>query len=201
MEGDQASSAFHDRKAPWLTENSPEEEDAASMVKIEVSQKLSDRGSLVRSLLGQCMYGADHTKRTEFRGSAPILFLKSARSHQSRWWRVPSTGRWHFAPHPPVVAGDDRLFVGGLRRTASAVAALPSVRRIGRQARACLTTVIDSDPNIMRNCLDAIGSPVDDAGPTAEQLDRARPALGNLLGTRGVGPLDPAKHCRCLWGG
>ena len=98
----QISSAFHDLHAPWLTENPPEAEDAVSLFKIDEWQELSGRGSVVRNLLCQCMYGASHTKRTEFRGSVPILGLKSSCSHESRWWRVPPNGRWHFAPHPPL---------------------------------------------------------------------------------------------------
>ena len=63
---------------------------------------MSDPPGFVKTVACQGMYGAGHSKETEFRGSVALSRAHTKCERTWRWWRKPSSSYWHLGSHPPL---------------------------------------------------------------------------------------------------
>ena len=96
---------FYELGKPVILEqpSRPEHGDAISMLNLPEFKRILKLGGVQHSKVAQCNYGAASEKPTSLMhfmvsfGDA----LSSCR-HSKRWWRLPSTGAWMQAAHPPL---------------------------------------------------------------------------------------------------
>ena len=93
---------FADLDLPWLAENPPQSEGKPSLFGLDEWVQLIAQASAQRTLVAQCMFGADHGKPTELQGDTTIAQAPSTCTHQPQWWRLPPSGRWIWGAHAPL---------------------------------------------------------------------------------------------------
>ena len=92
-------------------------------------------------------------------------------------------------------------YLGGLRKTASAVAKLPQARAVGSKVRELVVESFRVNEGLLQRCLAAIGDDSEDCGPQEEDLRVFRQRLGELLGTQDIEPLNAEENSSTLCGG
>ena len=90
---------------------------------------------------------------------------------------------------PRVCGAQDLECLGGLRSCRRVRLRMPVSCARGLMIRRALENVLTKIPGLESRCLRALGSDMDEAGPTAQDLATARAALADLL--PGAGPAPP----------
>jgi len=78
--------------------------------------------------------------------------------------------------------GEDEDALGGLRHPARAVERCPSLSKAGRVVRNCLERFLKERPEVLKGCVEMIGSESDEEFPPPEVLNEVRSAMFNALG-------------------
>ena len=122
LRGHKAATRAHADNKPWLLEQPHEREGQTSMFKLDEYKTLIATEGVHRYTFAQCRFGAPAEKLTDLLGNIEGLDEFTVLcNHPKQWWRVPWSGKWIFASHPPLK---------GRQRAIPAASWRPSMRRL-----------------------------------------------------------------------
>lgn len=90
------------QKKPWILEQPHWRDGATSMFTLDEFIELMDNEDVHIYTLAQCRYGAQVEKLTDLLSNADLSSLELTCNHPVRWWRIPWSGEWIHARHPPL---------------------------------------------------------------------------------------------------
>eukprot|EP00435_Cladocopium_sp_Y103_P021519 s4006_g5.t1 len=116
-----ASQATQCRK-PWILEQPHEREGKPSMFKLEEYRELEKEQGVQRATFDQCRFGCEFEKKTDLLANFELgPEFHQLCNHPPKWWRVPWSGEWVWASHPPLrgkqVAVEAHMWNPGMLRT------------------------------------------------------------------------------------
>ena len=87
---------------PWVLEQPHWRPGKTSMFALDEFQDLLKRDDVKIYTLAQCRFGAQAEKLTDLLSNRDLSDLELRCNHPTVWWRIPWSGEWIWAAHPPL---------------------------------------------------------------------------------------------------
>lgn len=97
-----AAEVAQNQHKPWILEQPHWREDCTSMFTLDEFRELRDMDGVRIFTLAQCRYGAPVEKLTDLMSNRDLSSLELVCNHEMKWWRIPWSGEWIHARHPPL---------------------------------------------------------------------------------------------------
>ena len=96
--------ALHAEKSnkPWVLEQPHWRTGRTSMFTLDEFQELLEYDDVKIYTLAQCRFGAQAEKLTDLLSNRDLSDLELKCNHPAVWWRIPWSGEWIHASHPPL---------------------------------------------------------------------------------------------------
>ena len=94
---------LHERKKPWIVEQPHRRPGSTSMWNLDEFESLLAKDDVFLYTFAQCQFGCSAEKLTDFMSNIPAMNQFAVHcNHTEKWWRIPWSGEWLWAAHPPL---------------------------------------------------------------------------------------------------